>query len=142
MIELDGWDTHSGQAARLNQQLRQLDALIAALETGLGAVWGRTVVLAATEFGRTAAVNGTGGTDHGTGGLALLAGGAVDGGRVAGDFPGLARLYEGRDLLPTTDLRRVMLGIAAPHFGLDPARLAPALFPGAAVAPLPGLVRA
>ena len=141
VIEIDGWDTHAAQAGRLANQLRQLDAVIAALHGGLGDAWRDTVVLAATEFGRTAAVNGTGGTDHGTGGLALLAGGRVDGGRVAGDWPGLAKLYQDRDLMPTTDLRGVMLGATAPLFGVDPARLAMTVFPGAAIKPSGGLVR-
>ncbi|RZL93998.1 MAG: DUF1501 domain-containing protein, partial [Variovorax sp.] len=106
MIETGGWDTHTGQAGRLAAQLRSLDALIAALRTGLGPAWDRTTVLVATEFGRTAAANGTGGTDHGTGSAALLLGGAVRGGRVLADWPGLApaNLYEGRDLQPTLGL--------------------------------------
>ena len=79
-IEIGGWDTHAAQAQRLNNNLKQLDATLAALKTGLGPAWAKTVVLAATEFGRTAAVNGTGGTDHGTGGVAVVAGGAVKGG--------------------------------------------------------------
>ncbi len=143
VIELLGWDTHAQQAGRLATQLRQLDAVLGALKDGMGADWNKTVVLAATEFGRTAAVNGTGGTDHGTGGAAILAGGAVAGGRVVADWPGLgnAALYEARDLRPTTDLRSVMLGVGAATFGIDPARLGPALFPGARVAPLGGLVR-
>ena len=144
VIELLGWDTHAQQAGRLAAQLKQLDATIAALRDGLGAAWRQTAVLAATEFGRTVAVNGTGGTDHGTGGVAILAGGAVAGGRVVADWPGLrgSALYEGRDLRPTTDLRAVMLGVASGQFGLDPARLSPRLFPGGGVAPLAGLIRA
>lgn len=143
VIELLGWDTHAQQAPRLANQLRQLDAVLGALKDGLGPEWSRTVILAATEFGRTAAVNGTGGTDHGTGGAAVLAGGAVAGGRVVADWPGLgpSALYESRDLRPTTDLRAVMLGVASAQFGADPGRLGPALFPGARIAPLTGLVR-
>lgn len=143
VIELLGWDTHAQQAGRLAAQLRQLDAVLAALKDGMGPEWSRTTVLAATEFGRTAAVNGTGGTDHGTGGAAILAGGTVMGGRVVADWPGLggSALYEGRDLRPTTDLRGVMLGVSARVFGVDPARLAPVLFPGAKVAAIEGLVR-
>ncbi|TRW17162.1 DUF1501 domain-containing protein [Glacieibacterium frigidum] len=143
-FEIGGWDTHAAQAARLNNQLKQLDGTLAALRTGLGAHWANTVVVAATEFGRTAAVNGTGGTDHGTGGVAILAGGAVRGGRVLGDWPGLgpSQLYEGRDLRPTTDLRALLLGVAADTFALDPARLSPALFPGGGVKPMGGLTRA
>ncbi len=144
VIELQGWDTHSGQAQRLNQQLRQLDAVIAALNDGLGAAWGQTVVVAATEFGRTAAPNGTGGTDHGTGGAAILAGGALKGGRVIADWPGLGpgQLYESRDLRPTADLRALFAGLAAEHFGLDPALVARTVFAAGTVKPVVGLVRA
>ena len=143
VIEVLGWDTHAQQAGRLNTQLRQLDATIAALRDGLGEAWRQTTVLAATEFGRTVAVNGTGGTDHGTGGIAILAGGAVQGGRVLADWPGLkpGALYQGRDLMPTTDLRGVLLGVTSAQFGLDPERLGQALFPGARVAAVAGLVR-
>ncbi len=144
VIEIGGWDTHSGQAGRLTQALRQLDAVIAALHTGLGDAWARTVIVAATEFGRTAAPNGTGGTDHGTGGAAILAGGAIKGGRVIADWPGLApaQLYEGRDLRSTADVRALFAGLAAGHFGLDPALVSQTLFAGAGVVPMAGLVRA
>src|SRR6185436_16970322 len=100
MLETGGWDTHSAQGPRLANQLKNLDAMLAALRQGLGAAWADTVVLVATEFGRTAAANGTNGTDHGTASAAMLLGGAVQGGRVLGDWPGLApsALYEGRDL--------------------------------------------
>ena len=106
MLESNGWDTHSGQAPRIANQLKALDAMIAALRDGLGAAWAETTVLVATEFGRTAAANGTGGTDHGTASAALLLGGAVEGGRVIADWPGLASssLFQGRDLQPTTGL--------------------------------------
>ena len=90
MIETGGWDTHSAQNPRLAAQLKALDALIASLRDGLGDAWQTTTVLVATEFGRTAAANGTGGTDHGTGAAAMLFGGAVRGGRVLADWPGLA----------------------------------------------------
>lgn len=143
VIELGGWDTHANQPGRLTQQLRQLDAVIAALHTGLGPDWRQTIVVAATEFGRTAAPNGTGGTDHGTGGAAILAGGALQGGRIIADWPGLApsQLHEGRDLKPTADLRALFAGLAADHFGLDPALVSRTLFAGAGVRPLSGLVR-
>ncbi|HSV82071.1 MAG TPA: DUF1501 domain-containing protein, partial [Ramlibacter sp.] len=100
MIETSGWDTHSGQHARLATQLRGLDGLIGALREGLGAAWAQTVVVVATEFGRTVAANGTGGTDHGTAAAAMVIGGAVQGGRILTDWPGLAQanLFEGRDL--------------------------------------------
>lgn len=145
MLELGGWDTHSAQAARLGRQLQGLDALVAALRDGLGTAWGQTVVLVATEFGRTAAANGTGGTDHGTGALAMLMGGAVQGGRVLGDWPGLANasLYQGRDLQPTTDLHALMAGAAGQCFGIDSGQLARAVFPQLpAPKAMAGLVRA
>ena len=132
MIETGGWDTHSAQA-RACQPAEGLDAMIAALRDGLGAVWNETTVLVATEFGRTAAANGTGGTDHGTASAAMLAGGAVKGGRILADWPGLAptALYEGRDLKPTIGLDTLIAATAAESFGLEPERLARALFPKA-----------
>ncbi len=90
MLETGGWDTHSAQAPRMANQLKALDAMVAALRDGLGAAWAETTVLVATEFGRTVAANGTGGTDHGTASAAMLLGGAVQGGRVLADWPGLA----------------------------------------------------
>jgi uncharacterized protein (DUF1501 family) len=143
MIETGGWDTHSAQAARLNAQLRGLDAMVAALREGLGAAWSQTVVLVATEFGRTAAANGTGGTDHGTASAALLAGGAVQGGRVIADWPGLAAsaLHEGRDLRPTLGLDALIAAVAGDTFGLDRGRVARTLFPQMVPGkPLPRLV--
>lgn len=139
MIETNGWDTHSGQQARLANQLRSLDETIAAFRTGLGSAWNDTLVLVATEFGRTARPNGTGGTDHGTGAMAMLLGGGVAGGRVLSDWPGLApaALYEGRDLKPTMDLDALIAGALAQHFALPSGRTMAALFPesrGAAVA--------
>lgn len=145
MIETSGWDTHSGQAARLGTQLRNLDKLLAGLQDGLGAVWHQTVVLVATEFGRTVAANGTGGTDHGTGSVAMLVGGAVAGGRVVADWPGLAPadLLDGRDLKPTLALDALITAACAESFGLEPDRLAPVLFPsGAQSPPMPALLRA
>lgn len=143
MAESNGWDTHAGQKARLNNQLTGLDSLIASLRDNLGAAWKDTLVIVATEFGRTAAVNGTGGTDHGTASLAMLIGGTVAGGRIVSDWPGLgaAQLYEGRDLKPTTSLDAMLAGALAGHFGLDPAQAAPRLFPGGQGKPIGGLVR-
>lgn len=134
MIETSGWDTHSGQDARLAAQLRGLDGLIGALREGLGAVWGQTVILVATEFGRTVAANGTGGTDHGTASAAMVVGGAVQGGRVLADWPGLARanLFEGRDLKPTLGLDVLIASTCAQTFKLDPERTVRTLFPSAA----------
>jgi uncharacterized protein (DUF1501 family) len=145
MIETGGWDTHTAQVGRLNAQLRGLDATIAALRDGLGPVWNDTVVLVATEFGRTAAVNGTGGTDHGSASAALLVGGAVKGGRIIADWPGLkaADLYEARDLKPTLGLDALIAGAAAETFRLDPQRTARALFAASgSLKPTVGLVRA
>ena len=145
MIETGGWDTHTAQVGRLNVQLRGLDATIAALRDGLGPVWNDTVVLVATEFGRTAAVNGTGGTDHGSASAALLIGGAVKGGRIVADWPGLrpADLYEARDLKPTLGLDAVIAGVAAETFRLDPQRTAGALFAASSgLKPVSGLIRA
>jgi len=131
MIETSGWDTHSGQSARLATQLRGLDDLIAGLHDGLGPAWPQTVLLVATEFGRTVAANGTGGTDHGTGAVAMLAGGAVRGGRVVADWPGLApaNLLDGRDLKPTLALDALVATACAESFGLEPERIARVLFP-------------
>lgn len=131
MIETNGWDTHSGQRGRLSAQLRNLDQTISALRLGLGAEWANTLVIVATEFGRTVRPNGTGGTDHGTGSAAMLLGGAVAGGRVIADWPGLGdpQLYEGRDLKPTTDLDAVIAGSLAQHYRLEPARVMATLFP-------------
>ena len=131
MIETNGWDTHSGQRGRLSAQLKNLDQTIAALKTGLGADWANTLVVVATEFGRTARPNGTGGTDHGQASVAMLLGGAVAGGRVVADWPGLspAALYEGRDLKPTTDLDALIAGALAQHYDLAPARVLASLFP-------------
>lgn len=133
MIETSGWDTHSGQDARLARQLNGLDGLIGALREGLGAAWSQTVVLVATEFGRTVAANGTGGTDHGTAAAAMLIGGAVQGGRIVADWPGLApgNLFEGRDLKPTLALDAVIASSCAETFDLSPQRTAQVLFPEA-----------
>ncbi len=143
MAESTGWDTHAGQRGRLNGQLSGLDALLASLKESLGAAWSDTLVVVATEFGRTAAVNGTGGTDHGTGSLAMLLGGTVAGGRILSDWPGLgqSQLYDGRDLKPTTSIDALLAGALAEHFRLDPAQVAPKLFPGGAGKPMNGLVR-
>lgn len=145
MIETGGWDTHAGQRGRLGAQLGGLDQMVASLKDGLGPLWDKTMVLVATEFGRTVKVNGTQGTDHGTASVAWLLGGAVQGGRVVADWPGLgdAALYEGRDLRPTAGLDSVIGSAAAAHFGVDPARTMTAMFPGQKSARvMGGLVRA
>ena len=131
MIETSGWDTHSGQDARLAARLRGLDGMLAGLRDGLGSVWAQTVVLVATEFGRTVAANGTGGTDHGTGAVAMMAGGAVQGGRIVADWPGLAsvNLLDGRDLRPTMALDALIVATCAESFDLEPGKLSGTLFP-------------
>lgn len=145
MIETAGWDTHSAQNERLSRQLRALDLLIGALREGLGTAWDNTLILVATEFGRTVAVNGTRGTDHGTGAVAMLVGGAVQGGRVIADWPGLAPgdLVEQRDLKPTLALDALIASACAEAFQLEPERTAHVLFPDSARGkPLPRLLRA
>lgn len=131
MLETSGWDTHSYQKERATRQLKSLDSLIAALQDGMGPAWSNTVVLVATEFGRTVAVNGTGGTDHGTASVAMVLGGAVRGGRVLADWPGLepGQLYEGRDLKPTANINTLIASVAGECFGIEPGRLERDLFP-------------
>ena len=142
MIETGGWDTHAGQRGRLNTQLKALDAMVSALRVGLGSAWSQMLVLVATEFGRTARINGTGGTDHGTATATMMLGGTVLGKRVVADWPGLTKLYEDRDLTPTTDLDALIAGAVAGHFGIDPARTMATLFPGSSGRrPVAGLIR-
>ncbi len=136
VLELGGWDTHANQAnpnGALANALRQLDAGLAALRAGLAQTdaWNRTVVVVASEFGREVAVNGTLGTDHGTGGAAFVLGGAVRGGRVVADWPGLAkaRRFEGRDLRMTTDLRAVLKGVLGDHLHVASRTLERDVFP-------------
>jgi uncharacterized protein (DUF1501 family) len=133
MIETGGWDTHSAQNPRLAAQLKALDTMLGALADGMAGQWVNTTVIVATEFGRTAAANGTGGTDHGTASAAMIFGGSVAGGRVLADWPGLSRsaLYESRDLKPTTRLDAVIAGSAGETFGIEPKRVASTLFPEA-----------
>jgi uncharacterized protein (DUF1501 family) len=147
-LAFDGWDTHAnegGATGRLAQLLGGLDGAVAAFESELGDRWKDTVVVAVTEFGRTVHINGTIGTDHGTGTVAFLAGGALAGGRVIADWPGLAaaNLYENRDLKATTDLRAVLKGLLADQFGLSADVLGRAVFPDSiGVKPMSGLVAA
>jgi uncharacterized protein (DUF1501 family) len=147
VIETNGWDTHANQGAErglLATRLAALDNAIDALRIELGDAWKHTVVLIATEFGRTVAINGTRGTDHGTGACAFVVGGAVQGGRIIADWPGLAQsnLYQGRDLKPTLDLRSVCKGVLARHLGVNEATLETGVFPDSrAATPLEGLTR-
>jgi uncharacterized protein (DUF1501 family) len=148
VLEATGWDTHANQGGAkgiLAQRLRGLDGALRALADDLGPLWGQTAVLVVTEFGRTAAMNGTRGTDHGTAGCAFLLGGAVRGGRVIAEWPGLAAasLLDNRDLRPTLDLRSVFKGVLDEHLHVDAKSLANRVFPDSTQArALDGLIRA
>ena len=142
-VSLDGFDTHAGQKGQLKGRLTAPDQLIAGLKSGLGPAWRQTAVVMATEFGRTARVNGTGGTDHGTASTVILAGGALKPGGLVGDWPMLAetKLFENRDLAPTLEVRAVFKGLLRDHLGVDRAKLDTLVFPeSAAVRPVEGLV--
>jgi uncharacterized protein (DUF1501 family) len=147
VMDATGWDTHANQGAasgQLANRLAPLDVALRSLHAGLAAAWNRTVVIVCTEFGRTVAANGSRGTDHGTGTAALLLGGAVAGGRVQADWPGLGRqdLFEGRDLKPTTSLHALMKGVLRDHLRIADRRLVE-IFPASAhERPIAGLVRA
>jgi uncharacterized protein (DUF1501 family) len=145
-LAFDGWDTHVNEGAvkgRLADLLGALDGAIAAIETNMGEAWPDTVVALVTEFGRTAHINGNDGTDHGTATAALFAGGALKGGRVVADWPGLkdSDLHEKRDLKPTIDLRSVLKGLLRDHLRIDERHLEAAVFPDSAAArPTEGLL--
>jgi len=145
-LSFNGWDTHIDEGAidgRLGNLLGALDGALAAIETGMGPAWSETVVALVTEFGRTARINGDNGTDHGSGTVALLAGGAIKGGRVIADWPGLKEgdLFEKRDLKATTDLRGVLKGVLKDHLRIEDKALASAIFPDSgAAAPMAGLL--
>lgn len=147
VLEAYGWDTHVGQGAadgQLARRLANLDAAMTAFRKGLGEAWNDTVVTIVTEFGRTARPNGNKGTDHGTGAAAFLLGGAVKGGMVTADWPGLAdrNLFENRDLAATGDVRSVLKGALAGHMGIDPGRLDRDVFPESSAVPaLEGVIR-
>ena len=143
-MEIQGWDTHSGQRWRLNGLLDGLAQGLIALRSGLGPAWRETVVMVASEFGRTAAENGSRGTDHGTGGLAILAGGAVNGGQIAGDWPGLSArsLFEGRDVAAVNDCESLFKAVLIGHLGLDAGYVEQVVFPNSRTSrPLDGLIR-
>ena len=131
-FSLNGWDTHRSQVKSVTRPMAQLAEALIVLKRDLGANWGNTVVLAMTEFGRTVAENGTGGTDHGTGGLMVMAGGALRGGKIYGDWPGLAEsaLYAGRDLMPTADVRAYAGAAIAGMFGVPLRAVEEVIFPG------------
>ena len=148
VLDAGGWDTHFNQGAadgQLARRLQALDAALDALKTALGPAWAKTAIVMATEFGRTVHVNGSGGTDHGTGGAAFVLGGAVNGGKVRAEWTGLATsaLQDGRDQPPRTDLRSLFKGLLGEHMGVPNAALGDAVFPDSAGAPaLTGLIRA
>lgn len=140
VLEAGGWDTHANQGTTtgaLANRLAGLDGGITTLKDELGKAWSSTVVVVVTEFGRTVAVNGTRGTDHGTASAAILLGGAISGGRVVADWPGLSNsdLYQNRDLRPTTDMRSLFKGVLADHLSLNNALLDRTVFPDSAAAP-------
>ncbi|HYE43951.1 MAG TPA: DUF1501 domain-containing protein, partial [Caulobacteraceae bacterium] len=145
-LSLDGFDTHARQGAStglLAKRLDLMDGLHEGLKQGLGPTWSKTVVVTVTEFGRTARANGTGGTDHGTASTAFLAGGALRKGGLVGDWPSLAanRLFEGRDLAPTLDVRSLFKGVLRDHMGVDRAALDSRVFENSAEArPVENLV--
>ncbi|MDP2204942.1 MAG: DUF1501 domain-containing protein [Alphaproteobacteria bacterium] len=145
-LEIGGWDTHAQQgleSGALANNFATLDAAFGALKDALGPFWSQTIVLAATEFGRTVAGNGTGGTDHGTASCALIAGGRVNGGKVYAQWPGLdkTQLHQGRDLHPTTDLRQVAKAVLQSHLGLAAGDVERHIFPESGnVRPLAGLI--
>ena len=142
-FSLSGWDSHARQAQVLKRPLGDLATAILTLRDGLGANWARTTVLAMTEFGRTVRENGSGGTDHGTGGALVMAGGAVRGGAVLGDWPGLGEgmLYQDRDLLPTRDVRAYAGWAMRGLFGLDAGLIERTVFPGLDLGPDPRFLR-
>lgn len=144
VVSLEGWDTHASQTAPLQQRFSALDEGLGDLRKALGPAWAKTAVVMVSEFGRTVRENGVGGTDHGTAGVMTLAGGAIEGGRMLGDWPGLAasKLYEDRDLRPAVDNRAVFKGLLRDHMGWDRAGLDSAVFPDSAgVQAMGGLVR-
>jgi len=144
-VVMDGFDTHANQGAAEGQlalRLAYVDAFLDGLSTGLGPTWASTIVVMATEFGRTAHVNGTHGTDHGTASTALLLGGALKKGSIIGDWPTLAqaKLFENRDTAPTLDMRGLFKGVLRDHLGIERAKLDTLVFPdSAAVAPAVGV---
>ena len=147
VLESGGWDTHANQGSNngaLANRLRGLDDGLAALRKGMDEHWSNTIVAVVTEFGRTVHVNGTRGTDHGTATAAILLGGALQGGKVIADWPGLAKndLYEGRDLRATADTRSLFKGLLIEHLGLESAFVERSVFPNSASAvPMRDLIK-
>ncbi len=142
-FSLNGWDTHFHQERAILPGLKRLAETLTTLRGKMrGDTWRKTAVIAMTEFGRTARQNGTGGTDHGTGGLMVLAGGAIRGGRVFGQWPGLGDgdLYQGRDLMPTADVRAQAAWIMRGLTGIDTTTFEQSIFPGLDMGSDPGLL--
>ena len=141
-FSIGGWDMHQNQAKVMDDRLTALSETLLALKAGLGSAWATTLVLAMTEFGRTARENGSGGTDHGTGGLLIALGGVVRGGRVLGQWPGLGAgdLLGERDLMPTGDLRRYPAWALRSLFGVQASGLEVTVFPGLDLQGDPGLI--
>ena len=145
VIEMGGWDTHYGQAGRLNNLFTALDETMSTLREGLAPVWGKSLIFTLSEFGRTAAENGSAGTDHGTGGTSFLLGGAVAGGQILGDWPGLkpSALYEGRDVAPANALEAVLKAILTEHLSAPMDRVNSIVFPNSdTIWPMMGLLKA
>lgn len=142
VIESQGWDTHHSQSRRLPELLGQLDKTVMTLKSGLGPAWSKTVVMVVSEFGRTVAENANRGTDHGTGGLVIMAGGAVNGGRIAGDWPGLKgkALHDGRDLKPVNSIEAAFKTVLIGHMGLKDTQIYDKVFPGNRSMPMDGLL--
>ena len=141
-FSINGWDTHANQRNGLGRALRRLSDTILTLRSGLAPVWDKTAILCLTEFGRTARENGTKGTDHGTGGAMLFAGGALNGGRVLGDWPGLgtSELLGQRDLMPTRDVRAYPAWVMHGLMGIDRRALELSIFPGLEMGSDPGIL--
>ena len=141
-FSIAAWDTHQNQRVALRRALEDLAETILTLRAGLGPVWDKTAILCMTEFGRTAFENGTRGTDHGTGGAMFFAGGAVRGGQVLGDWPGLgeAELYNRRDLMPTGDIRAAAGWVLRGLFGTDADVIERVVFPGTELGRDPGII--
>ncbi|MFM2281912.1 MAG: hypothetical protein RLZZ444_4143 [Pseudomonadota bacterium] len=132
-FSIGGWDTHVGQATVFRRPLRSLVEVLTTLKTELGPeIWSKTAILAMTEFGRTVRQNGSRGTDHGTGGIAIIAGGAIRGGKVHGQWPGLkeSALFENRDLMPTGDIRAISASLLHAQFDIGREKLTNQVFPG------------
>jgi uncharacterized protein (DUF1501 family) len=132
-VDIDGWDHHTNESGALPNLLRDFSNSLAAFARDLGDRFADVVVVTMSEFGRTAAENGTGGTDHGHGGVMMALGGSVKGGKVYGRWPGLEpeQLYEGRDLAVTTDFRSVLSELVQGHLGQKTDRVFPGFTPEA-----------